>query len=503
MIGGCTAGARLTPCATFSGGGSQTVARGVSRAVVAVAIAASIAFGVAAQAPSAANAAEGATAQRFESIRQDRTKLLAFLREMPKGGDLHMHLAGAIYAERYVKWAADSPVCLAVATMTLVVPPCDAGAGRPPAASISEGSPLYDQVIDAWSMRHADPARRGHDHFFATFGRFALATARYGDMLADVTSRAAAEHVSYLEVMLALDAGAAARRGTGAGWNRDLARMRERLLATGFSTMIAEARQRLNVIESRRREILHCDAPAAGAGCGVTVRYIVQVSRVSPRAQVFAQMLAGFELAVADPRVVSLNLLAPEDDRVAVRDFSTHMRMLDYLHSLHPAVPITLHAGELTKDIAPTDALKSHIRDSITRGHASRIGHGVDVMQEQHPMTLLRELAAKRILVEIALSSNDLILGVRGKDHPLRTYLEYGVPVAIATDDEGVSRSSHTQEFLKAVDDHGLDYLTLKAMVRDSLRYSFADPQTRNRLEADLERAFAAFEDRQSSNPEP
>ena len=43
----------------------------------------------------------------FASIRDDPLALLAFLREMPKGGDLHNHLSGAIYAESYLRWAAE------------------------------------------------------------------------------------------------------------------------------------------------------------------------------------------------------------------------------------------------------------------------------------------------------------------------------------------------------------------------------------------------------------
>ena len=64
-------------------------------------------------------------------------------------------------------------------------------------------------------------------------------------------------------------------------------------------------------------------------------------------------------------------------------------------------------------------------------------------------------MAAKKVLVEIALSSNDLILGVKGSRHPLRTYLKYGVPVALVTDDAGVSRSTLTLEFRKAVEEQG------------------------------------------------
>jgi adenosine deaminase len=178
------------------------------------------------------------------------------------------------------------------------------------------------------------------------------------------------------------------------------------------------------------------------------------------------------------------------------------MRMLEFFHARYPAVPITLHAGELAPGMVPPAALRSHIRDSVRTGHALRIGHGVDVMHERNPTALLRELSSRRVLIEVALSSNKLILGVSGAEHPLAAYLRYGVPVAIATDDPGVSRSSHTQEFLRAVEDQGLDYLTIKRLVRNSIEYAFADRATKRRLQTQLESDLTAFE-RQLQSSEP
>ena len=67
---------------------------------------------------------------------------------------------------------------------------------------------LFNQAIDAMSMRHWDPSLNGHDHFFATFGKFGpTSSGRTGDMLAEVAARAAAEHVSYLELMVNTDGG--------------------------------------------------------------------------------------------------------------------------------------------------------------------------------------------------------------------------------------------------------------------------------------------------------
>jgi len=125
--------------------------------------------------------------------------------------------------------------------------------------------------------------------------------------------------------------------------------------------------------------------------------------------------------------------------------------MIDYLHGIYPKVHITLHAGELAMGLVPPEDLTFHIRASVERGHAERIGHGASVMNEKNPIALLHEMAERNVLVEIALTSNDMILGVSGDDHPLPIYMKYGVPVALATDDEGVSRSDMTHEYLRAV----------------------------------------------------
>jgi len=251
----------------------------------------------------------GATGRYFASIRNHPSLLLAFLNEMPKGGDLHNHLSGAIYAESYLRWAADDNLCLATATMSIVIGTCDAAGGRPPASAVLQNSVLYSQAIDAMSMRNWDRSLNGHDHFFATFGKFGAASGKTGDMLAEVSARAAAEHVSYLELMLTPDGGMAALKGAAAGWDPDFARMREKLLAAGFGDVVTAATRTLDEAEARRSDLLKCATPQADPGCGVTLRYISQVARASTPQVVFAQMLAGFEIATHEPRLVALNLV--------------------------------------------------------------------------------------------------------------------------------------------------------------------------------------------------
>ncbi|HET9364343.1 MAG TPA: adenosine deaminase, partial [Candidatus Angelobacter sp.] len=309
--------------------------------------------------------------------------------------------------------------------------------------------------------------------FFATFGKFGAASTNHtAEMLAEVRSRAAEGHLQYMELMLNPDGGAAARLGSQLKWNNDLTAMRSQLLAQGLPEIIADASKFLDATEKKEDTELRCGQAEADPGCTVQARYLYQVARGLSEGAVFAQILAGFEMASKDPRVVGLNLVMAEDWYVPIHDFNSHMRMLDFLHGLYPKVHITLHAGELTPQLVPPEEL-FHIRASIVRGHAERIGHGVDVMQESEPEMLLRMMSQKKILVEICLTSNDVILNVTGDHHPLPMYLRFGVPVALATDDEGVSRGDITQEFQRAAETYHLSYLTMKTFARASLEYSF------------------------------
>jgi adenosine deaminase len=171
---------------------------------------------------------------------------------------------------------------------------------------------------------------------------------------------------------------------------------------------------------------------------------------------------------------VAVNLVQSQDEYRALRDFALQMRMLDFLHRVYPGVHISLHAGELTPgEVPPAELYGSHIRDSIEIGHAERIGHGLDIAYERDAPALLAEMARRHILVEDCLYSHEVVRAMRGRDNVLPMYLRAGVPVALATDDEGIVRSQLTWYFKRAVEGYHLDYITLKTMVRDSLDHAF------------------------------
>lgn len=430
--------------------------------------------------PRPAPTPEARTANRFDAIVQDRAQLRLFLRAMPKGGDLHNHLGGVPYAEDFLAWAGDDDLCVTITEPAIVTGPCD-GPDKTPAKGLAlRDTALYSRAVDALSMRNYTPgapgaAASGHDQFFSTFGRFGVvAGSNMGAMLAVARQYAALDHVAYIETMnnpKALDAlGAIAQQRP---WDGDFARALA-ALNPKMPEAIAKARAETDAAEAQATRRLHCARPPAVDGpCGVEIRYQAYVLRTQPPASVFAQMALAFALVEADPRFVGVNIVSPEDHPTALADYSLHMRMFRFLSARHPTVHRSLHAGELAAGLTTPRDISFHIREAVEIGGAQRIGHGVDIAHETDAEHLLARMARDHVAVEINLTSNDGILGIRGADHPLSLYRKAGVPVVLSTDDEGVSRSDMTQEYLRAATEHGLRYLDLKAMARASLEYAF------------------------------
>ncbi|HWZ12827.1 MAG TPA: hypothetical protein VNX22_06770 [Acidobacteriaceae bacterium] len=432
------------------------------------------------------NSGEARAAAAMERARAEGPLTLdAFLRRMPKGADLHMHLSGAVYAETFIRDAAEDSLCVNLSTFTFTKsvgtspsvpsqPVC--GEGTVHVATAFKDQTLYDAMVNAFSMRSFVP-RSGdsaHDHFFATFSKFGgTSPSHMGEWLDEVATRAASQNEQYLEIMVTPPFSHAIEAAAKVGWIDDPTRMREELLADGLRDDIPSARAALDAAEAKRNELEHCGTSQPAAACAVKIRFLYQVLRAQPRERVFAQTLLAFETIAAEPRFVGLNFVQPEDAYVAMSDYTLQMHMLDALHRQYPKTRISLHAGELAPGLVPPEGLRFHIRQAVELGHAERIGHGVDVMYEDRPDELLRELVDHHVLVEINLTSNDVILGVAGRDHPLPLYRKYGVPVAFSTDDEGVSRIDLTHEYVRGTMTYALNYRDLKTMARASLDHSF------------------------------
>ena len=257
----------------------------------------------------AAQSTEQRTSLYLDRVRKQPGLLLAFLRDMPKGGDLHNHLDGAMYAEDLIDFAVDGNLCVDRTSSRLIAPPCDpceTYTAKPAVRCAYGDHVLYNQMIDAWSMRNWTPGEEsGHDHFFAAFDKFDLASHTHvAEAIAAATNRAGMDHLQYVEFMHTADAGGAGHVAGKVEWNPDFAKMRDALLAAGLRDVVSETSKRLAADDARAHEILKCGTPDAAQGCGVTVRYLYQVLRGLPHQVVFAQILLGFEwiMLLSGPR---------------------------------------------------------------------------------------------------------------------------------------------------------------------------------------------------------
>jgi adenosine deaminase len=127
---------------------------------------------------------------------------------------------------------------------------------------------------------------------------------------------------------------------------------------------------------------------------------------------------------------------------------------------------LTVHAGE--------DAPPAYVWEAVDALGANRIGHGCAAAADPD---LVRRLARDRVVVECCLSSNYGSGAVkRGTRHPVHTFLEAGVPVAVCCDNTTVSRTDQTQETLQLAREVGLP--AVERIHREAQGYTFIRPET-------------------------
>lgn len=122
---------------------------------------------------------------------------------------------------------------------------------------------------------------------------------------------------------------------------------------------------------------------------------------------------------------------------------------------------LTVHAGE--------DEGPENIWEAIDLLGADRIGHGCSAVRDR---ALLKRLARDRILLECCITSNYQTGAVaRGTAHPVYTFLEHGIPVAVCTDNTTVSNTDQTRENTLLLD--RLSLKEIEAIHREAARFSF------------------------------
>lgn len=399
-------------------------------------------------------------------------ELAAFTRAMPKGGELHNHISGALFAETELAWAVEDGLCVDVKALA-IMPSCQPSETVKTAAAVAADPELRSALVDSLSVRR--PGFRGrttHDQFFGVFGRGYITPARAADALASVMDGLGRQNTFYLEAMFTPPHTSIRPLAASVGWMPDLPAMKAALSAGGLEALAPGAIAETDALEARIRALLKCGTPAASPGCQVTVRYLLQAGRTGPLEVTFAQLQLGVALAARDRRWVGIQLVAPEDDPVALASYGLHMKMVDFLTDHGRRTPVSLHAGEVTLKLAPPEDLRDHVAQAVRTTGARRIGHGADIAQEADAEVLAAEMSAKGILVEVNLTSNAEILEIAGKAHPYAWLRQRGVPVSLSTDDAGILRIELSGEYARAAQE-GATYADLKASARNAIAFSF------------------------------
>jgi adenosine deaminase CECR1 len=416
----------------------------------------------------------------FEDLKAKATpeQLYTFLYALPKGGDLHNHLSGAVLSE----WMWDAALAQQARgyiyyTKVRIQNCVDYGSdefGRNPylllfknlqasgyqkldACQQSEYKRLQDldeREKTAWlnSMRLDTPYEGRNEFFNAIWERIddlLLNPYLIADILYRNMEAFGQEGVVYLET----------QNGVGGYRKADGSAMSE-------DEVIAIFRERLASKEAK--------------ATGVEVRFQNALLRFVPGAEERLKQLYAINDRYRD-LYVGVNMVGREDD-----DKGYPLRFLPVLRELrkrYPDINLSIHAGEV-------DEPNFHIRDTLLLG-AKRIGHGVNLITDPEMMVLMRN---GPYMVEINLVSNLLLEYVQDySQHPFPEYLRIGIPVALSTDDRGMWDSSMTDEYFVAVREFNLSWEEMVQLGRNSLKYSFLDEVTKQRLLAEYEKRVQAF----------
>lgn len=424
---------------------------------------------------------ENITANYLKSIQNNPVQLQQFFYAMPKGGDLHNHIDGAVYAEDLIRFGAKQKYCINTKNFTAYKNPnCPVDDQF---KNIPDEPALYRNVIDAWSMRYFPlNLKPGLPHFFSTFPKMEnVLLDNVPQAIASIANRAGRQNEEYLELMI----GSSELKVTDAKGElpiqigqstlpqKNLNAWRKALLNNGLSDIIEKTKQKVLVLNNRVNQLMKCGTNEAQPGCKVVIRYQYFTRRELPPNQFFAQLVTAFAVANSSSVIKAINIVMPENWNQALKYYKEQMQMIGFLRRIYPKAHVSLHAGELAFDQVEPKYLRYDVNEAVNIAHADRIGHGVDIPYEDNSQGLLKEMAKKHIDIEVNLTSNEDVLGISGKNHPLPLFLANHVPVTLSTDDEGIERTDLTEQYKIAELNYGLPYKTIKEMVRNNLTYGF------------------------------
>lgn len=447
----------------------------------------------------------------LEKIRNNEALLTAFFQQMPKGGDLHHHFSGSIYAEPLLERAIAEDFYLNLETMAVAKTKPSNGNWQTFSSLKNEGKLSFyeQQVMQTWSAKDYNGSVPSDDLFFDSFQKFEpTIQGHFKEGMLELKKRALAENVSYIETQLSTipcDMNVADLTDFNSKLRQAAAQKDEKAVLKLLDELYKAIQQKdakkyaidfnTNFIAKLHKDLKIDDDK-------FTMRYQNFVLRFMDPVDLFKNLTIAFISANDSKLVAGVNIVSPEHGENSMKDYWLHMLMFKYCHSKFPDVKYTLHAGELTLGLVQPEDLTWHINDAIHIAGANRIGHGVDIAYEANSYDLLRFMAKNNIPIEINLVSNEFILKVKDGRHPFTLYKEFNVPIVISTDDAGILRTNMTEQYVLLAKRYpDVSYATIKQYVYNSINYSFIqDASVKKELLKDLDSRFKTFEDKFSKN---
>lgn len=152
----------------------------------------------------------------------------------------------------------------------------------------------------------------------------------------------------------------------------------------------------------------------------------------------------------------------------AEADWSPAYRIAERLSN--EGLGITVHAGEFSK---------ANLAAALRVPGLKRIGHAVYAGDDP---SLLEEIARRQITVECSLSCN-VILGASAsyETHPIHRFVEYGIPVALCTDNPVQMGTTIGREYTIA-HQLGFSEADLLQFTRNAIQAAFISAERREKL---------------------
>ncbi|MBJ2124735.1 adenosine deaminase [Flavobacterium sp. IB48] len=447
----------------------------------------------------------------LEKIRNNEALLTAFFQQMPKGGDLHHHFSGSIYAEPLLERAIAEDFYLNLETMAVSKTKPEKGNWENFSSLKSKGKLDYyqQQVMQTWSIKDYNGSVPSDDQFFDSFMKFEPTIAgHFAEGMLELKKRAIAENVLYIETQLSTIP-CDMNVSDLTDFNSKLRQAAEQKDEKAVMKLLDELYKSFQKKDAKKYALdfnnnfiakLHKDLKIDDDK--FTMRYQNFVLRFMDPVDLFKNLTIAFISANESKLVAGVNIVSPEHGENSMKDYWLHMVMFKYCHSKFSDVKYTLHAGELTLGLVQPEELTWHINDAIYVAGANRIGHGVDIAYEANSYDLLKYMSKNNIPIEINLASNEFILKVKENRHPFTLYKEFNVPIVISTDDAGILRSSMTEQYVILAKRYpDVNYETIKKYVYNSINYSFIqDASVKKQLLKDLDTRFKTFEANFSKN---